>query len=129
MLCVIIIPVRRSAKSYWHLVPLAITMIASGCATAYVSSLRSEYAEKGMVEGVFYGEREYPCVYPATRIAATVEIPTWWWPSKTSIGRLYEAWLWPIGAPLSLVDVVCSIASDTIMLPYDFCKERESRGL
>lgn len=96
--------------------------LIGGCATAYVANLRSEYSDKGVVDGVYYGEDEYPCIYPATKISLLVEVPTWWWPSETEIGRGYEAWLWPIGAPLSLIDVVCSISTDTIMLPYDWNK-------
>ena len=97
-------------------------LLIGGCATAYVSNLRQEYSANGEAFGVYYGEDEYPRLYPATRIAVFVELPTWWWPSDTEIGRGYEAWLWPIGAPLSIVDVFCSIATDTIMLPYDYSK-------
>jgi len=102
-------------------------MLSCGCATGYVASLRSEYADEGIAHGVYYGKDEYPCVYPATRIAVLVEVPTWWYPSNTEIGKGYEAWLWPIGAPLSIVDVVCSIATDTIMLPYDYHTKRMAR--
>ena len=116
-------------KTIKHIVPLVLLFFACGCATAYVSKLRCEYADDGRVDGVFFGELEYPCIFPATRIATTVEIPTWWCPSETRVGRLYEAWLWPIGAPLSLVDVVCSIVSDAIILPYDYCNVEDGRKL
>ena len=95
------------------------TLMCGGCATSYVAMLRGEYSDNGKVCGVYYGNEEYPCLYPATRISLFVEIPTWWCPSGTEIGRGYVTWLWPIGAPLSVVDAVCSITTDTIMLPYD----------
>lgn len=103
--------------------------LIEGCATAYVANLRSEYSDKGEIYGVYHGDDEYPCIYPATRISLLVEVPTWWWPSETEIGRGYEAWLWPIGAPLSIVDVVCSIATDTIMLPYDYHNRKPEEDL
>lgn len=90
-----------------------------GCATAYVATLRSEYATNGRIHGVHKGDSEYPTLYPATQIAATVEVPSWWLPSDIEIGTEYKLYLWPIGAVGSLVDVPISIVTDTIMLPYD----------
>ena len=98
-----------------------------GCATAYVACLRSEYSSKGEIIGVFQGEKEYPCTYPATRIALMVELPAWWSVSKTETGRSYEAWLWPVGATFSLVDLALSAATDTVMFPYDFYTSRNWR--
>ena len=96
-----------------------ICLLVGGCATGYIAGLRHEFAKDGVAKGVYFDEKEYPSVYPATRIAVFVEIPTWWWPRKTELEKGYASWLWPIGAPLSIVDVVCSIVSDTVMLPYD----------
>lgn len=112
-------------KRIIYITIIGIIPILAGCATAYVAQLRSEYSSDWKVYGVYYGDEEYPCLYPATRIAAAVEVPTWWWPSKTSIGRGYEAWIWPIGAILSVADVPCSFVTDTIMLPYDYRKTRK----
>ena len=103
------------------------SMMASGCATGYAVSLRNEFSDEGKVHGVYFGEKEYPCIYPATKIAVRVEIPTWWWVSKTEIGRGYEVWLWPLGAPLSLADVALSVVTDTVMFPYDLSKVRSKR--
>lgn len=103
-------------------------LLIGGCSTAYVANLRSEYSDTDEIYGVYYGDEEYPCIYPATRIAVLVEVPAWWWPSETSLGRGYEAWLWPIGAPLSIVDIACSIVTDTIMLPYDCHKMSRNAG-
>lgn len=99
---------------------IGMLVVLCGCATSYVAHLRHEFLNEGKTYGVYYGEDEYPCLYPATRISAMVEVPTWWWFSKTDIGRGYEAWLWPLGAPLSIVDVFVSVLSDTVMLPYDY---------
>ena len=115
-------------KNISEIVIAIMMVLCEGCATCYVAHLRKEYRESGVSEGVYYGRKEYPSSYPATRIALLVEVPTWWWPSETEIGRGYEAWLWPIGAPMSLVDVLCSVVSDTVMLPYDFIKARERIG-
>lgn len=105
----------------------ALTLI-SGCATAYVSHLRSEFLEDGASYGIYYGDEEYPCIYPATRIAMLIEVPTWWWWSNTSLGRDYEIWLWPLGAPLSIVDVGVSMVTDTIMLPYDYLTTKRNKN-
>lgn len=107
-------------KRIINIVLIWIIPMISGCATAYVAHLRSEYSSDGKAYGVYYGDEEYPCLYPATRIAAAVEVPTWWWPTKTSSGSGYESWLWPFGAILSVADVPCSVVTDTIMLPYDY---------
>lgn len=111
-------------KRMIHIALIGVLTTFGGCATAYVANLRSEFAAEGKAYGVYYGDEEYPCLYPATRIAAAVEVPTWWWPSKTSIGRGYKSWLWPLGAILSVVDVPCSVVTDTIMLPYDYRNTR-----
>lgn len=104
---------------------MMLMVMSVGCATAYVAVLRSEYSESGKVCGVYYGDSEYPRIYPSLMIATCIEIPTWWWISETDIGRGYEAWLWPIGAPLSLVDVFVSCITDTVMIPYDYNQIRK----
>ena len=101
---------------------LILVFLFSGCSTCYVSLLRHEYNENGVVEGVYHGTEEYPTVFPATRIAAGVEVPVWWWPSDMKLGRDYQRMLWPFGALLSLVDVPISLLSDLVMLPYDILK-------
>lgn len=106
------------------IVLLIMVLSLCGCASCYVAELRCEYNDCGTVDGIYYGEAEYPVIFPATWIAATVEIPTWWWPSKIAIARTYQMWLWPIGATCSVIDLPLSIASDIFMLPYDFCKTR-----
>lgn len=103
-------------------------LLMIGCSTAYVSLLRSEFSKEGTSNGVYYGTNEYPCVYPATRISMFIEVPTWWCVSSTSLGRDYKKWLWPIGAPLSIVDVGVSIVTDTIMLPYDYMTSKSSKN-
>lgn len=96
--------------------------LSCGCATLYVADSRSEYNDQGNVIGIFAGDREYPRVYPATYIATMVEIPTWWSPRHLQLERKYQLYLWPLGAPLSVVDVGISLTTDTIMLPYDAYK-------
>lgn len=107
---------------------LALVLLLSGCATCYVAVLRSEYSEKGYVDGAYRGRDEYPDLYPATKIATTVEVPSWWWPSNIRIARNYQLLLWPLGAVMSVVDVPISIVSDTCMLPYDMVKVSNHKG-
>ena len=98
---------------------LVIVFLVSGCSTCYVAALRYEYNERGYVDGVYYGRDEYPTVFPATRIAAAVEIPHWWSSGRVGIARNYQLMFWPFGAALSLADVPISMVTDTCMLPYD----------
>lgn len=93
-----------------------------GCSTCYVASLRSEFNDSGHCIGLYYGINEYPSVFLSTRVSLCIEIPAWWWPSNTRIGREYQLALWPIGAILSVADLPISVLTDTIMLPYDLWK-------
>lgn len=115
-------------KRVLYITLIGMLVSAGGCATSYVAHLRHEYSHEGKSYGVYYGDEEYPCLYPATRIAVLVEVPTWWWFSKTDIGRGYEAWLWPLGAPISIVDVFVSVLSDTVMLPYDYKVSEDNKA-
>ena len=113
-------------KNYlYRLISISLTIMVSGCATAYISLLRGEYAATGMADGIYYGHEEYPRIYPASFIAVTEEIPAWWWVSKNDLERDYKYLFWIFGAPFSLVDLPISIVSDTIMLPYDLTQTRK----
>lgn len=101
---------------------LAMMPSLCGCSTCYVASLRSEFNDSGNAAGLYFGENEYPSLFLATKVSLCVEIPTWWWPSNTRIGREYQLALWPIGAILSVVDLPISIVTDIVMLPYDWWK-------
>lgn len=94
---------------------LTIVFLLSGCATGYATIIRDEYNEQGYVRGVYYGEEEYPAVFPATKIATMIEVPRWW-----GIGSIEKNFvIWPIGATFALLDVPVSILTDVAMLPYD----------
>lgn len=107
---------------------LVVVFLLSGCSTCYVALLRHEFNEKGYVDGIYYGKSEYPVVYPATRIASMVEVPSWWEPSDIRFARDFQLLFWPFGAVMSLVDVPLSIVSDTCMLPYDIVKVSNLKG-
>jgi uncharacterized protein YceK len=84
-----------------------------------VAVLRSEYSDNGKIHGIYFGEEEYPAIYPATKIAVKVEMPRWWLPGMLRQQEEYRLLLWPFGMVLSTADIPLSIATDTIMLPYD----------
>ena len=110
---------------------LVVVFLICGCSTCYVSILRSEYHEDGKALGIYNGYDEYPSLYPATKVTTTIEIPSWWWPSKMRIVRSYQIGLWPVGVVFSLVDLPVSIATDTFMFPYDLTntiKNDEKKG-
>lgn len=106
------------------IVVLTIVFFLSGCATGYATLLRHEYSTTGECYGVYRGEKEYPALFPATRTACSVEVVYWWGISDADEYDLYKLYLWPIGAVCSLADVPISLASDTIMFPYDYLKRR-----
>ena len=103
-------------------------LFLSGCASFYTSILREEFRRSGRVDGVYYGESEYPSLYHSTRIALTIEVPSWWWFSDSPIYDDYKLCFWPIGAILSLCDVPCSLITDTAYLYIDIkAKKRDNR--
>lgn len=99
---------------------LTIALICNGCATLYVSSLRDEFDNTNRIARGCYGSKDvYPSLYHSTYIAATVEIPLWMSATDDTLDGAYVKKFRWLGLPCALLDIPCSIITDTIMLPLD----------
>lgn len=87
--------------------------VSGGCATVYVTALRSEYVCTGASDGVYLGRREYPRAYPATWVSAVREVPAW-----CSLDGGVTLW-WVLSAGFSVLDLGVSAMTDTVCLPFD----------
>lgn len=103
---------------WWLVMGLMLVLLTVGCASGYAGTLRAEHASTGRVVGVYKGQEEYPTVYPASRIALGVEVPTWVYVELEDIG-IHTPFMWPIGTTCTIADIGISFCTDTVMLPYD----------